>query len=390
MKPARVVGAGLSGLAAAACLADAGFQVEVIEAAADPGGLIGTCSTPHGLVERAANAFVWTDTTARWFARLNITAAFPLDTARSRYVYRDGRPRRWPLRRGETVAMGARLGWTYLTGGLTPRSGESVAQFVTRVAGPATSKWFVSPAMQGVYATPADRLAAAAIFGPRRRARGQSASPPGGMGEFIGRLHDNLRGRGVVFSFNTAADFIGGAIPTVVCTGARAAAPLVAPHAPHVAAALQHVEMTGIETVTTFFERRPDDLQGFGVLFPRGCGVDALGVLFNTSIFRGRGPFRSETWIYAVDQSSVSATPTDRVTADREVLTGRRDPTVAIHCTRHPSALPVYDQRVLDLEPLLRELPPWLRLSGNYLGQIGVSSLLARAEATTADLIGCT
>jgi hypothetical protein len=41
---------------------------------------------------------------------------------------------------------------------------------------------------------------------------------------------------------------------------------------------------------------------------------------------------------------------------------------------------------VLELEPLLGELPPWMALSGNYLGQIGVSTLLTRAETTVADL----
>lgn len=388
MRTARVVGAGLSGLAAATCLADAGFHVEVIEAAAEPGGLIGTLVTPHGPVERAANAFVWTDTTAKWFARLGITPELPLDTARSRYIYRDGQPRRWPLRRGETFAMGAHLGWTYLTRRLKPRAGESVAQFAERVAGPAASRWFVSPAMQGVYATPADRLAAAAIFGPRRRTRGPSAAPPGGMGEFIGRLYDDLCARGVAFSFSAAADFIGGNVPTIICTNAPAAAALVAPHAPGLASALGRIDMTGIETVTTFFEPRPDDIQGFGVLFPRESGIDALGVLFNTCIFRGRGGFRSETWIYTAGEATASTTtPTDRVTADRAVVTGRRDSILAIHPTRRPRALPVYDNRVIELEPYLRELPPWMALSGNYLGQIGVSTLLARAETTVAKLV---
>jgi len=387
MKTARVVGAGLSGLAAATCLADARFHVEVIEAGSGPGGLIGTRSTPHGPVERAANAFVWTDTTAKWFERLGITPAFPLPAARSRYIYRDGRPRRWPLRRGETAGMLARLGWAWTTRRLKPRGDESVATFVERVAGSAASRWFASPAMQGVYATPADRLAATAIFGPRRRARGPSAAPPGGMGEFIGRLYEDLRARGVEFSFDAAADFIGGHVPTVICTNAPAAAALVAPHAPGLSAALKRVDMTGIETVTAFFEPRPDDLQGFGILFPRGSGIDALGVLFNTCIFRGRGASRSETWIYAVDDTTGATTPTDRVSADREVLTGRRDPTLAVHPTRWPAALPVYDQRVLELEPHLKTLPPWLALSGNYLGQIGVSTLLARAEATVAQLV---
>jgi oxygen-dependent protoporphyrinogen oxidase len=387
MTTARVVGAGLSGLAVATCLADAGFHVEVVDAASGPGGLIGTRSTPHGPVERAANAFVWTDTTAKWFQRVGLTPEFPLETAKRRYIYRDGAPRRWPLKRAETLAMGARLGWTYLTRRLKPRPDESVAAFATRVAGPAASRWFASPAMQGVYATPADRLSAAAIFGHSRRPRGGSAAPAGGMGEFISRLYGQLKDRGVEFSFDATADFVGGGVPTVICTNAPAAGALVAPHAPGLGEALRQIEMTGIETVTAFFEPQPDDLQGFGVLFPRESGVDALGVLFNTSIFRNRGAFRSETWIYAVDGTTASTVVSDRVAADREVLTRHRAPALAIHATRWPGALPIYDRRVLDLASHLRELPPWLALSGNYLGQIGVSTLLARAETTVAGLV---
>lgn len=388
MKPARVVGAGLSGLAAARCLRDAGFDVEVIEAASEPGGLIGTQATPFGLVERAANAFVLSETTAQWFNRLGITPVLPLETSRRRFIFRDGKPRRWPLRRHETVAMGARLGWSYVTRRLTPRGQESVGQFVRRVAGSSAANWFVAPALQGIYGASIERLSARAVFGGMRRPRGGSVAPPGGMGEFIGSLHQNLRASAVRFSLGAPVDYIGGSIPTVICTNARAAAALVAPHAPGLAAALQEIEMTGLETATAFFEPRPDDLQGFGVLFPRGCGVDALGVLFNTSIFTGRGSLRSETWIYALADTHTAGLPVaERIARDREVLTGRADSPAGVYHTAWPEALPVYDTRILDLHTRLTELPPWLRLSGNYLGQIGVSTLLARAESTVKELI---
>lgn len=72
MTPAQVVGAGLSGLATAWHLADAGFDVTVSDAAPGPGGLLQTRHTAHGLVETAANAFVWTETVRQWFDRLQI------------------------------------------------------------------------------------------------------------------------------------------------------------------------------------------------------------------------------------------------------------------------------------------------------------------------------
>lgn len=385
MKSARVVGAGISGLACAWCLCDAGYDVEVIEAGASPGGLIDTIDTPHGIVERAANAFIWSDTTARWFERLGIEPVWPLAASRRKFIYRDGKPRRWPLKRTETLAMGARLAVNYATRRLRPRTEESVDAFVTRVAGRPASNWFVGPALQGVYATSADRLSAQVVFSGRRRPRGGSAAPPRGMGQFVTRLHERLQERGVTFSFNAAATFVGGSMPTIICTNARAAATLVQPHSAPVAEALARVEMSGLETVTAFFERRADDLDGFGVLFPAGTGISALGVLFNTSVFPQRGNLRSETWIYSLPGNGASS-PSARIGADREVLTGRRDGPLAVHSTAWPDALPVYNQRILDAVSQLNRLPPWLALSGNYLGQIGVSTLLSRAEETVAAL----
>src|SRR5690606_12906247 len=196
-----------------------------------------------------------------------------------------------------------------------------------------------------------------------------------------------LCARGVSFSFGAPVDYIGGPLPTVVSTNARAAAALVAPHAPTLGAALGRVRLSGLETVTAFFEPRPDDIAGFGVLFPRGCGIDALGVLFNTSIFPGRGIQRSETWIYSLAEGASAAPAADRVSADREVLTGRRQVPLGLFATTRPDALPVYDAGIVAVKAHVAELPPWLALSGNYLGQIGVSTLLARAEATAASLI---
>src|SRR5690606_17182434 len=111
---------------------------------------------------------------------------------------------------------------------------------------------------QGVYAAPADRLSARAVFGHRRRMRGGSAAPPGGMGEFVERLHERLCTRGVSFHFGAAADYVGGPAPTIIATNARAAAPLVRPHAPALADALDRIDMTGLETVTTFFAPHPE------------------------------------------------------------------------------------------------------------------------------------
>ena len=139
-----------------------------------------------------------------------------------------------------------------------------------------------------------------------------------------------------------------------------------------------------------FFDPHVDDVHGFGVLFPRASGVRALGVLFNTDIFAGRGSVRSESWIVGDRDLGMTTWADDRLrealTGDRQLLTGRRDTPLSVHVTRWSQAIPVYDRTILDLKRELPALPVWLALAGNYLGTIGIAALLVRAESAAARL----
>lgn len=395
MKHARVVGAGLSGLTTAWSLVQSGFDVEIVEASDHIGGLLSTTRTAHGLVERGANAFVWNATTARWFDELGLTAVFPSARSKRRFIYRDGRPRRWPLTMGETATMAGALGRAWLAGRARPEGRESVAAWGRRViGGPATEK-LLAPALQGIYAASADRLAARAIFagsqGGRRRFGGvQSAAPDGGMGEFVARLTERLQDRGTSIRLNAPVSRLDLTTPTVIATDVKTAARMLEAEAPDAHVALSAVETTPIRSATAFFERRPDDLDGFGVLFPRTAGVDALGVLFNSVIFAQRGErFRSETWIYGPDPSTPDVPASrlyDRIRSDRQTLVGRDDNPVALYEGWTRAALPVYGLAVLDAREAERALPPGVVLAGNYLGRLGVSKLLEVSTEAAARL----
>lgn len=382
MTPTRVIGAGLSGLSVAWRLADQGVPVEVIEARAEPGGLLGTTQTPFGLAERAANAFVWDDTVARWFATLGLTPVHARDESRRRYLFRDGRPQRWPLSIAETAGMAVRFAGAVITRGTRARGTESVDTWARRVVGPIATEWIVAPALQGIHASPLDQLAAGAVFGHKRRGRVRMAAPSGGMGQFVGRLHERLVGRGVPVTFGRPVSALDPAVPTYVCTSAPAAARLVAPHAPEAARLIGDVRMVSLATVTVFYDPHPGDLHGFGVLFPRSSGVQALGVLFNTDIFEDRGAVRSETWIYGAPAGlGATGLPDDAglrtsIAADRFRLTGRDSTPLGASSHRWPEALPVYGPPVIEMSRLPGLLPPWLKVTGNFTGRRGVRDLL--------------
>ena len=379
MNSARVIGAGLSGLAAAWRLADTGARVDVFELAPTEGGLIGTTRTGWGPAEHAANAFVWTGGTEEWFRRLDIPPVFALDTSRRRFIYRNGRPRRWPLSPLETLRAVARIGTAVATRDMGARDNETVEQWGLRVAGSAATRHLLAPALQGIYAAPIDRLAARAVFGPRKQRKPRMAAPAGGMGEFVARLRTVLEQRGVRMHFARPITTLDADIPTWICTNAPAAARLLQPHAPEAAALVSRVELTALASVTAFFEPHRDDMHGFGVLFPPDEGISALGVLFNTDIFPGRGSYRSETWIYG--GATPGALPAQSelpglLQSDRFRLTGRDQQSAGSHIAYWPEAFPLYDQAIVALAALDKHLPPWLHVKGNYLGKRGVSDLI--------------
>jgi oxygen-dependent protoporphyrinogen oxidase len=385
MKSACVIGAGLSGLVAAWHLAERDYAVTVFDSASGPGGLIQTRVTSHGLVETGANAFVRDETVDRWFARLGLEPVSPRRASRRRYVFRDGRARRWPLRMRESAGCAVRLARTALTRQFAARNGESMQQWGSRVAGPAATEWLIEPAMQGIYATHAGELSAAMLFKARRSGRRELVAPERGMGDFAERLHARLVARGVSFAFNHAIGRIDGAVPTIVATSAAAAAALLSDHLPDVAAQLRRIRSASLATVTLFFEPHPDDIHGFGILFPERSGAGALGVLFNADIFDGRSDVRSETWIVGDRGRGLTALPDrqllEMLAADRYTLCGRHAPPLSSYITRWPHAIPVYDGAIAELQSAIGALPDGIALTGNYLGRIGVAALLDQATA---------
>jgi len=380
--PVRVIGAGLSGLATAWFLAERGRQVAVDEAGPRAGGLIETRHMPEGLVEASARGFLWTDRVAALFAAAGVRPMFADERSKRRFIFRGGRPRRWPLGPIETMSLVGHGAWALVTRGTRARGEESVATWGRRVLGRAGTTWLLGPALQGIYASPLEALSARAIFGGGR-VRGQLATAPRGMGELFEGLLAALSARGVTVRFNTRVTALQPGVSTIVATPAPAAADLLAPYAPGLAAALAAISMTNLLSVTAFYAPHPADTRGFGVLFPRGVGVEALGVLFNSDMFAGRCEYRSETWIYGHSESAaIDAIRADidaRLSSDRRVLTGRTDAPIACYPTLWPQRLPVYGPAVLDVVARLGELPPWLTLHGNYVGKIGVSALVEAA-----------
>lgn len=399
--PITVIGAGFSGLVTAYHLISAGLHprchVRVIDVATRPGGLIQTERTQNGLIERAANGIVSSEGLLRMCERIGVRLETTLPQARNRFIFRDGKPRRWPL--GVTESMRLAASVVSSATSLKPAPMETIKEWGDRVMGSKVTDYLLAPGLSGIYAGDPARLSASLILRrrgkrshsstqERKSLRPRTVAPRGGMQELIDGLVRFLERSGVEIRLGEEARVESGA-PTIICTSAPAAGKLLTEVAPDAGRQLGKIEMLPLVTVTCFLERRPDQPQGFGCLFPRKEGVRALGVLFNDCIFPERSRMRSETWILggALDRSVIDLSDDQLValiTEGHQKLTLSKNTPVDAIITRWPKALPHY---TTDLELMVNHraiLPNEILLVGNYLGVIGLTRIaeLARDAAS--------
>jgi oxygen-dependent protoporphyrinogen oxidase len=387
-----VVGAGFSGLTTAYFLTKQGHKVRIVEKTDRAGGLIRTYRTPHGLVETAANGLLNSARLEAMCADIGVPLIPTRKEGRRRFIFR-GQPRQLPLTLSDIGQMALRLSVSART--LRPRLFETMGDWGRRVLGRGATDHLLTPALGGIYAGDPERLSASLVFGraalpdhiatnrpQKARVRG-TVAPASGMQELIDGLQKYLENAGAEFEFNqdstaTVGDY------AAVCLSAPAAAEYLEREAPAVSDALRDIEMLSIATVTCFYRADAASLNGFGCLFPRDQGFRARGVLFNDSIFPGRGPAHAETWIFggALDPGVVKFTDAEfegLIGSERERFYGKRDQPLDSHVTRWPGALPHYS---IEFEKLLAALPAPPRhvsLVGNYLGRIGLAKILERA-----------
>ena len=389
MKAVTVIGGGFSGLVTAYYLSRDGIPVEVIEKTDRLGGLITTRQTPYGPAETAAMALRNTarvDALCRDLGLPMLRAA--VSSGRARYVFR-GRPRRLPLYPSEWLSLW-RFPLAAARGARRPRPHETVEQWGERVLGRAATRWLVGPPLQSMYAGDPAQLSASLVLGAKAAAGPSDGvvAPALGMQQLIDALEQRLRAGGVRIRLNAEVT-LNGSTPAVICTSARDAAGCLRDTAPLASQALSTIEMLPLARVTAFYLDAQSRQRGRGIIFPRGEGIRALGVLFDSNIFPGRQGQHCESWIYggAADREVAHLSDADLASAmdrDREVLCGRAVAPAARLVHRWPSALPHYDLQLEAARAGGFSLPKGVFLVGNYVGGIGVTMLLEQAAAVAA------
>lgn len=395
----HIIGAGFSGLTLAYRLSQGGIPVVVYDKKERTGGLIQTVPLEQGFAETAAHSVSCTPRVEKLCNDLGLEFLRPSPLSKKRYIFRQGL-RRWPLSKFETVILVVRAVFSKLTGRLKPRAAETLSQWGGRVLGKKASHFLLETAMQGIYAGDANALSASLLLAPlfqknRERMNGVIGFKQG-VGELIQSLSHAIEKNGgrILLRKEIIMKDLEGLV--VLATDALSAGELLAPRQPKVSRLLEKIDMLPLTTVTANFKLSPLP-QGFGCLFPRSQNIEALGVLFNSSMFQRPWTFRSETWIYGgATDKSIAVLSDDEVKkkllADRKNALGPQVTPTEIFLSRRHSALPHYS---VELERLLNELTPLeeklkedgIYLHGNYLGGIGLSKILERTDRLSEALI---
>ena len=414
MKHVVVVGGGFSGLTTAYFLCQKGFFVEVHEESSSWGGLLQSQKTPFGLIEKAANGMLSSPLLTDLCKELDISLMTAEPRSRKRFIYRRGQARRWPLTIGETLRLLPPLiHFLMARHKKKPQCGQSLAHWVEENFGLETLNYLVAPALQGIYADDPQHMSASLVMNrffqnstKKRRSLGPIVAPQGGMGELIEGLVHALEKQSTSLHLNSSYTLPPNLpCPHVICTGIKGASLLLKDGAGSLLAnsppnslcssllrlshKLSQIPRISLISTTIFFKSSPDDLQGFGCLFPQQEKFFHLGVLYNNCIFGNRSNgCRSETWICGDSQNSETTEYTDenfltKILEDRQRLQKNSD-VLFYEVTRWSEVLPRYGP---ELEKMIAEwkTPPQLYFCGNYMGGIGLSQILDRASqlATT-------
>lgn len=427
--PVVVIGAGISGLSCAYRLFQLGLPVTVLESEARVGGLIGTVEQEGFLFETGPQSFQGTDSVLDVIRDIGLENHLEqADPRAPRYVLRNGKLEKIPMSPqailgSSLLGLGSR--WRVATEALRrttpPSEEESVAQFVRRKFGHEILEYLVSPFVSGVYAGDPEKLSLRAAFptvdewertygsvlrgaGKSRSSKPASQGPPPlcsfdrGMAmlpaqlaakvgesvltnarvDSISKTGDSTAPYRIQFTRNGRTENLD-ARAVVLATPSYVAARLLETIAGELSRSLSGIAYTGVAVVGTAYHAKQvgSVLDGFGVLIPRAEKVRTLGIVWNSSLFPGRG---GEGRVLLSSFVGGATDPDILAMSDEAILATVRDDSAKLlkitgqpivsRLWRHPKALPQYNLGhgfTVEAVRAAERSTPGLYFSGNYL-----------------------
>jgi oxygen-dependent protoporphyrinogen oxidase len=428
---AIVIGAGISGLAAAFRLAERGVDVSVFEAAERAGGVIASVERNGFLFELGPQSFQTTPALLELIHAAGLGEECVTAPGRApRYVFAAGRLHAVPMG-PQIMVSGSLLGWGTrmrlmrdLAGhSKPPERAESLAEFVRRKFGGEMLDRLAGPFVSGIYAGDPERLGLRDAFPElhrwekeqgsvlrgamrsmrARRERGEArpglaAMRRGNASLFdalAAKLGERLRlgatvesvsasrspeaGRFEVRVHGAAGEEAHSAECVVMAAPAEAAGKMLARVSPEIEELLRRIEYAPVAVVGTGYRREQvqNALDGFGFLMARSERRKTLGTVWMSSLFPGRAPeghVNLASFVGGASDPSVTELPEGEIAAivEREIgpiLEISGEPVERMVWV-HRRALPQYNLGHRKLvEEILGQVGrvPGLFLVGNYV-----------------------
>jgi oxygen-dependent protoporphyrinogen oxidase len=377
-KSVTIVGAGISGLLIGYALKKRGYQVRILERTHRTGGLIETKATPSGPAETAAHSLMVTPEIRSFFEELGVSLSPVNETSRARFIYRNGKMRKFPLTLKEALHTFVR----FFSKPLNPINPETatLAEWCEAYLGKPALRFLLSPFVTGVYAASPEELLLKSSFprlvpafpekslfknifsGNRKKSpRPEMMAPSLGMGQVVSQLTAFLEKE---IEYHSEIVALPEALNLILCTPVEELAHLVREIDPDSSQALLKIKYSPIITCTVFvpessFQGRPP--RGVGVLIPRGEGLRILGVLFNSSSFPERvkkeGTHSFTVMVGGTGDPEVlncsDSELTELISQDLGPLFGLAGPLESIEITRWKRAIPVYSRALNEAQERL-------------------------------------
>lgn len=442
-----IIGAGISGLAAARALHRAGGDVLVLERASTPGGRIHSERRDGFLFEHGPNSLVSPAPAAEALvASLGLQGACVErgDGVRNRYLVRGGRACALPIAplrffTSSFFSLPGRLRLLAEPFVAASAADESVGSFVRRRFGAELARYVFDPLVGGLYAGDPEQLSVEALFPHLKRLEREHGSVVRGVwaARRAGRRGFDPRSRRM-FSFADGMATLPSAIVAelgarvrcsacvhriepcpggwqlqlragdataclrarcvVLATPAYAAARLLGPLHAGAASALASLDHPPLAVVGLAYPREQlaHALDGLGVLAPRAEQRGILGLIFSSTLFAGRAPADTAlltAYVGGARQPDLALLPRDDllelVQGEVRSLLGARPDAQPVFASvrywRHGLPQPGLDhaQRLQAIEQLQQDLPG-LVLAGNYTGGVSTAACIAGGEAAAA------
>jgi protoporphyrinogen/coproporphyrinogen III oxidase len=441
--PVVVIGGGISGLACAYRLQQAGIPVRVLEAASRPGGVIATIDQDGFRFELGPQSFLSTEPLLGLIDALGLgDQLLHADPRAPRYILLGGKLIAAPLAPPSlltTSLFGAGTKWRLLSEILRrtrpPSDDESIAAFVRRKFGAELLDRLVAPFVSGVYAGDPEQLSLRASF-PKvhefearygsvlrgaMKSRPAKGAPRAGLCSFrdgmetlpralAARLRDSLL-------WETRAERLRhgkangkpwfevdimrqhhretlAASSVVVAVPTEGASQILDGLSANFAPVFSRIEYAPVAVLFAGYRReqiqRPAD--GFGFLVPRGEGLRVLGTVFNSSLFAGRAPDGMAcitSFAGGATDPALCELSDDEITVTicSEVarVLGITGKPVMTNLHRYARALPQYNlghSRIVESLAALTASIPGLFLAGNYLTGPSIGACIDQAYRT--------